>query len=257
MLDFQLTLLINHYLKEKVQVDILGILGNIFKTIINTLPWLIGLIGFHSWLYVKSPRYYFFIMKRLSKRKDTNWEITVSFSIKRDAEFFKELERVIRDTFGSYNRRFNLKNKKHYNFGNFSCTVFHDIDFVQEDVVSVEFLFDPLNVTLINAKERLKELRLLFNELEKALPIEHKHYNTNIKFTSMKNPFYGLMIQRLGEEHINYFECEFPLSLLLKKHDVQNEDTKNNIRVFKDKITITETRFDIMEEAIIESLLLR
>lgn len=235
----------------------LKVLGTIFKLVITFLPWIIGLVGLHQWLYSKSAKYYFTILKLTSKRKDTEWKMTASFYVNKDIDFFTPLQKHLKE-YGNYDRKFNLKNKKHYNFGRFSCTVMYDIDFEQNTSVRVDMLFDSLNVTLKNAKERLRELRQLFNNLEKELNLTDQNYNVNIEFTSMRNPFFGLMIQRLGEEHLEYFEASFPVALLLKKHNTAHSQLNNSsLRIFKNKITINESNFDMLEEVVIDSLLLR
>ncbi|GAB4075045.1 hypothetical protein GCM10028778_25480 [Barrientosiimonas marina] len=238
-------------------MEIIQQAGTILKLFFQILPWILSIAGLHQILYTKSPKYYFTIMKFLSKRKDTKWETTVSFRISQSDDFFGVFQYILNQRFNGFQRKFNLRNKKHYSFGNFACTVLYNIEFEETDQISVELLFDPLNVTLKNSEERLKELRHLFTDLEKGLQVYNKSYNMNIEFTSMNNPFYGLMIQRLGPEHIDYFECVFPISMMMKKQ--RNKDTQNNykLRIFKDKITVTESNYDILEEIVLDSLLLR
>lgn len=238
-------------------IDELRVVGSIFKVIVTVFPWILGIVGLHQWLYTKSPKYYFTFIKLFSKRKDTKWQVTATLKVSREADFFGAFQKIVKDKFGRYNRKFNLQNKKHYEFGNFASTIFYDIDFSEGQYVNVDITFDQLNVTLENAKDRLRELRILFSELEKELQPVGKHYNVNIEFTSMKNPFYGLMIQRLGEEHIEYFECVFPISLLLNKHAKKGNKNEYKLRIFKEKISITESNFDIIEDIVIDSLLLR
>jgi hypothetical protein len=158
---------------------------------------------------------------------------------------------------GKVQRTFNLKNKKLYEFGDFAVTVQYDADVSQDEFVNVEMIFNNLNVTVNTARLKLKELRRLFHEIERSIPSQNKWYAMNIKFNSLKNPFFGLMIQRLGEEHISHFECVFPLAILSSKQ-LDNPDTiSSNLRVFKDYITINEKSFDTIEEAAGVCLLLR
>lgn len=72
----------------------------------------------------------------------------------------------------------------------------------------------------------------------------------------MRNPFYGLMIQRLGEEHVEHFECVFPLSLLLKKDTGEHSNEKYTLRVFKEYISINETDFNAVEDIAKKCLLM-
>jgi hypothetical protein len=233
------------------------IVGTIIKFIVFSIPWVFGIVGLHQWLYTKNPKYYFFLMKLFSKRKDTNWSITGMFTIKRDSNFIVELEKVLKSQFGSISKKFNLANKKHYEFGVFNVILQYDLNVSQDEYVQVELLFQNMNVTVENAENRLLELRMLFNELESKVNMVNKQYNINLKYTSMKNPFFGLMIQRLGEEHIDHFECVFPISVLLRKNEVEKNSTNYKFRVFKEYITITERNFDILEKITKHALLLR
>jgi hypothetical protein len=233
------------------------LIGSIIKFIVFSLPWVFGIVGLHQWLFTKSPKYYFFLMKLFSKRKDTNWSITSMYTVKKESNFIIELEKILKSQFESVSKKFNLANKKHYEFGMFNFILQYDLNVSQDEYVQVELLFNNMNVTVENAEDRLLELRMLFNELESKVQIINKQYNINVRYTSMKNPFFGLMIQRLGEEHIEHFECVFPISLLLRKQDVAKNITNYKFRVFKEYITITESNFDILEKITKYALLLR
>ncbi|NJP37199.1 hypothetical protein [Alkalicoccus luteus] len=224
--------------------------------LIDFLPWLIALSGLHIWAYSKSPKYYFFVLKKLSARKDTKWIVTTTMFIDKEDDFFEIFESNI-GNIGKIQRNFNLANKKQYEFGNFSCIILYDIENTNNDIVEVNINFNQMNVTLKNARERLKELRILFNELEKSLQIKRKIYNVDIEFTSMKNPFYGLMIQRVGEEHLTFFQCQFPISQFLKKQDVDSSDDESQITVFREKISVNNNNIDKIESAVSDALLLR
>ncbi|UOY92910.1 hypothetical protein MUG87_01830 [Ectobacillus sp. JY-23] len=234
----------------------IGLLGKVFKFMIFSLPWVLGLVGLHQYLYTKFPKYYFFIAKKFSKWRDTNWNITCMYTVKKDVEFFKDFEGVIKEEFNEINRPFNLKNKKLYGFGDFSVQVQYDLDFSQTDYVSVELIFANVNVTMDTANYKLRVLRTFFNRLEREIAFDKVTYNMNVKFTKMNNPFYGLMIQRLGEEHVNHFECVFPLSVLTRRDMNDPEAAKYQLRVFKEYISINEKNFDKIETIAKKVLLL-
>lgn len=236
-------------------MDVFFSILKILKAIIFFVP-LIG--GLHFFLYSKSPKYYFKYSKFTSKWKDTNWDISAGFKINKGLNFYDAFEKVLKNSYGNnFRRPFNLKNKKLYEFGDFAVTIQYDMDLSQDDFVDVEFLFSNLNVTFNAAEKKLKELRVFFHELEKEIKNVDQWYNINIKFKSLKNPFFGLMIQRLGEEHVEYFECLFPLSIFNKKHGNDSENTNQRLRVFKEQISINESKFDIVEDVAKTCLLLR
>jgi hypothetical protein len=236
-------------------LDIQSII-NFFKILLDFLPWLLSLGGLHIYLYNKYPKYYFIIARLFSKWRDTNWKLSASFIVEKDKDFFLELESILRDIYGNAQKKFNLKNKKQYEFGVFNLTVLYDMDISQSEHVTVDFEFATINVTLNTAKQKLKELRILFNRIEREMNIIDKSYSLNIFFNSIKNPFYGLMIQRLGEEHVSYFQCEFPISILSRKELADADQKDYMLTVFKNQITINEKEYDILEEISIKCLIL-
>ncbi|WP_231111519.1 hypothetical protein [Heyndrickxia coagulans] len=233
-------------------MDILTILKVVFKII----PWLLSVTTLHQFLYYKYPKYYFFIAKRFKKWRDTKWKITVSYRVDKDSDFFRALEKSIDNNFKKKSKVFNLKNKKQYEFSDFILTVQYDLDVSNTEEVIVELLFGNITATLSNSKEKLTRLRRLFTSIEREIRITHKSYNMKIFFTSIKNPFYGLMIQRLGEEHVDYFECQFPITSLTKKEFKEREEFDLNLTVYKDYISINNDTFDIIEEIAKKCLIL-
>lgn len=217
-----------------------------------------GIWGLHNHLYAKNPRYYFWVLKCISRWKDTNWKLSVSYVVDRQVNFYGILEEVILHCYGAsgYKKGFNLKNKKLYEFGDVAAIVQYDLDVSQSEKVNVEIVFNNINVTYVGAQDMLKNLRKFFNALEKKISFFSKAYNLNIKFSSINNPFYGLLIQRLGAEHIEYFQCSFSLSVLGKKQldDTVGKDYK--INVFKEYISINQNEFDDVEEIAKKCLLL-
>lgn len=240
-------------------MEFLQILSKIFKALCYIIPIVLSIGSLHIYFYSRSPKYYFKIAKLFSKWRDTNWKVTVMFKISKQVEFFKIFEGVLQERYGKgkYRKTFNLKNKKLYEFSNFTLTIQSDLDVSDEDdIISTELLFSNVNVTYKNAEKMLKELRMLFHEIEKRVTIIDKNYNLNVKFNSMRNPFFGLMIQRLGEEHVDYFECVFPLSLLLNKDTDDYSKENYTLRVYKEYITINEADFDSVEDIAKKCLLM-
>lgn len=217
-----------------------------------------GIWGLHNLLYAKNPRYYFFVLKCFSRWKDTNWKLSASYTVSKNIDFYTSLEDVILQCYGAdgYKRGFNLKNKKLYEFGNIAAIVQYDLDVSQNDEVSIEIAFNNINVTYSGAQDMLKSLRIFFNTLEKKIQFLNKSYNLNIKFSSINNPFYGLLIQRLGAEHIGYFQCSFSLSALGKKQMGSTIEKDYSINVFKEYISINQNEFDDVEEIATKCLLL-
>lgn len=228
---------------------------HLLKIIFEVIPWCFGLWGLHEKIYTKSPKYFFFIKRLLNKFKDTNWKVSVIYLIDSQINFFGDFEKILKENFGQYRIRFATNNKKQYEFGEYSLIVQYNLENLDDKEVQVELLFNNMNVTYKNAKVRLQRLRILFNNVEKVFSLNKKNvqYSFDIKFSNLANPFYGVLIQRLGPEHIEYFECVLNPDVLTDRR-IKNNDKK--ISVFKDSINICDSNFDNIEEIAKKCLLL-
>ncbi|WP_302960722.1 hypothetical protein [Phascolarctobacterium faecium] len=222
------------------------------------IPLLFGLWGLHQHLYSKKPEYYFFVKKLFCRYKDTNWKINACFRVNREIEFWSMLENTINNEFRGHSKRFNLSNKKMYEFKYYALTVQYNLDCTDSDYVKVDFIFNNMNVTYKSAKQRLIELRKFFYELERALNLDSSsaNYSIRIEFSAMNNPFYGLMIQRFGPKHIGYFECVVDVEVLGNSNNGLNSAEKHEICIYKDCVVINQSRFDCLEEISKKCLLL-
>lgn len=223
------------------------------EKIFHFITFLIAIASFHQYLYNKSPKYYFIIKRFLQYWKDTKWNITLMCTINEDDRIFENIQDTIIKNFGDFRRSFNLKNKKQYEFGNYIMLVQHDLDCSNNGTVELEIMFKNMNVTYKNASKRLEELRNFFMGLETKLDIKYKNYNMDIFFSDMSNPFFGLMIQRLGEEKISEFQCVFPIAAIETGEQCNEE---KYLQVFKNKISLNEEEFYNIEKVARKCLLL-
>jgi len=228
----------------------------ILKIIFFAIPWLLSILSLHQFLYNKYPKYYFFVAKKFKKWRDTKWKLSVIYQVKKSEDFFSEFDSILEKNFSSKRRIFNLKNKKQYEFSDYSLTVQYDLECSQTDYVNVELLFGNITATHHTTKDKLLTLRQFFTDLEKKISFENQNYSMKIFFIKMKNPFYGLMIQRLGEEHVKYFECRFPITTFTKKHFDRREDKDLELTVYKDFISLNNESFDTVEQIALKCLIL-
>ncbi|UUZ95965.1 hypothetical protein LJK87_17270 [Paenibacillus sp. P25] len=227
----------------------------ILKYVIMYAP---AVLGFHTWLYAKNPKYYFLVVRIFSKWRDTNWSVSVDYVLKEKGEVYQKIEGVLKRRYKSdrYKRTVNMSNKKLYECGIFSLLVQDDFDTGEFSSKKFFVSISQLNVTFNSAEEKLRELRELFNELERDIRPESSGYNLDIYFKKVRNPFFGLMVQRLGKENIAHFECFFPVSAIVSKNN-ENDKNKHFLRVYKEKICINESSFDTLEETAKRALLFR
>ena len=177
------------------------------------------------------------------------------YSVENNADFWNVLDDIISERFGNYRKSFNLHNKRQYEFKYYSLIVQYNLENSDSEFVKIELLFSNMNVTYKNALERLSELRKFFIALERKLMLDNNNiqYNFDIVFSDFANPFYGVLIQRLGPEHIEYFECVLNPDILSDRRVI---NTNRKISVFKDKINICDSNFDNIEEIAKKCLLL-
>jgi len=227
----------------------------VVKYIIMYIP---AIWGLHTWLYAKNPKYYFFFIRKISKWRDTTWSVNANFQPEQIVGFYQQFEDVLRSIYKEehYKRTVNMVNKKMYECGIFNILVQDDFDNGCFSTKTVFIRISQLNVTLKRAEEVLRELRELFNEIERVIRPNSSTYSLDIHFKLGKNPFYGLMVQRLGKENVAHFECFFPISAIVPKNN-GNDRNQHFLRVYKEKLSINETSFDILEETAKRALLFK
>ncbi|MGX1446324.1 hypothetical protein ACUXOD_000067 [Bacillus sp. 153480037-1] len=240
-------------------MEIILIIFKILKIFFAALPWILSATGVFQFLYNKYPKFYFFCVKRIKKWRDTNWKLSVSLVVRKDINFFGILEDVIEEVFRDSRRIFNLDNKKLYEFSDYTLTVQYDLDCSNGEYVTVELLFGTITATKSTAKDKLKTLRKLFNRLNARIDFKTENYSMNIYFVTMSNPFYGLMIKRLGPEHVQYFQCTFSIDQLERKmfnKRTQHPERGQELTIYKDYISINHHNYDTIEEITNKCLLL-
>ncbi|MHA2852845.1 hypothetical protein ACXZ7E_02575 [Paenibacillus lautus] len=222
------------------------------------LMYIPAVLGLHTWLYAKYPKYYFFFVRLISKWRDTTWSVNVTFQTDNIDGYYQQIEEILKNIYEKdrFKRTVNMINKKMYECGIFNILVQDDFDNGSYSSKSIFFRISQLNVTVNRAEEVLRELRELFNKIERETKPSHSAYNLDIQFKSGKNPFYGLMVQRLGKENVTHFECFFPISAIVPKNN-GNDRNQHFLRVYKEKLTINETTFDILEETAKRALLFK
>lgn len=217
---------------------------------------LLAVSNLHQWLYGKSPKYYLFVLKLISRWKDTYWKISAVYEINRSEDFFKEFEKILKSLYNC-RKTLNLNNRKIYEFDIFSLTVQYDLDFSESEIVKVEMHFQKVNITYQNSIHRLEELQRLFHKLDEKFNFLNKTYNFDIEFgNKFHNPFYGVAIRHLGEEHIKNFECSFDTNTFDIRHERHSENIGGIINVFKNGVSITNSDFDVAKICAKKCLLL-
>lgn len=217
-----------------------------------------SLFSTHTWLYMKSPKYYFFVVRMFSKWRDTNWSIYVNYELDELNDTYSKIETVLKTRYEGkkYKREVNMINKKLYKCDGFNMLIKDDFGDGDYSSKSLYISITELNVTLNTAEEKLRSFRELFNEIHRTINPRNSSYNLDVYFKNGRNPFYGLMVQRLGKDKVNHFECHFPISSIVPKAADKINDS-HLLRIFKEKLTINDSSFDILEETAKRALLFK
>ncbi|MEJ9209773.1 hypothetical protein, partial [Paenibacillus larvae] len=207
------------------------ILKSIKYLVIYGVPILGGL---HTFCYAKSPKYYFFIMRIFSKWRDTTWQVNAEYILEDIGDAYQKIESILKEKYKNdgYKRTVNMKDKKVYEFSIFNCLICDDFQSGDFSSKKIFVRISKLNVTLNTAEEKLRELREFFNSIERILKPKHSGYSFDIYFRNGKNPFFGLMVQRLGKENVSHFECVFPIGAIVSKNS-GSDKSQHDMRIYK------------------------
>lgn len=218
---------------------------DVSKYIFKLLPWILSLGGLHHFLYTKYPKYYFWFARKFSKWRDTNWKLIIQYKMKYDAELFVKMHEVARENFRDVQVVFKNKNKMQLEFDDFSVTIQNNLIDSPEEIVDVEFIFSQITSTYSTANKKMRTLRKFFRVVEMNIikPVD-TNYSMRIKFSTMDNPFFGMLIQRLGKENVLNFECQFPLSTFVRREVNPAEESDFLITTYKDYISINANDFE-------------
>ena len=212
---------------------------------IKWVPWLLSLGGLHIFLYTKYPKYYFWIAKKTSKWRDTNWRLSAQYRMPYNEELFNSLHSLIKENFKDVKIIFMNKNKMQIEFEEFSVTIQNNLIGSTEENVDVEIIFNQITSTYSTANKKLKTLRKFFKLIEMySIKPSYCNYSLRIKFSTMDNPFFGMLIQRLGKENVMNFECQFPISTFIRREVDPTENSDFYITSYKDYISINSDEFE-------------
>lgn len=107
----------------------------------------------------------------------------------KSVDFFGAFEEVINEIYKNKRKVFNLKNKKQYEFADFTLTVQYDLDCSQTEYVTVDLIFGTITATKSTAVDKLRNLRRFFSTLNSRIALSNENYSMRVYFTTMKNPF--------------------------------------------------------------------
>lgn len=204
---------------------------------ILTISGTMGLIyGVLSWLYYHKIKFYLFINKLLSSRREIQFDLMTSFK-KSELIDFKKIESSFKDIGYNYTKIQNLKNSKIYNLGSFLLEV-KQTDLIDEDDRNVV-------IGVINAAVTYKTAIKVIADYEKIVDLIFEKENINSKKTRSSltlkygdnNPFMGRNLANMDNKSIKNFTCQVNFNKIIGNDDPTTEDT--DIFIFKESINYT------------------
>lgn len=235
---------------------LLSRLLNFYNMISDYLAILFIFISIAQYLYYNKFKVYVFVSKLMSRWKDTDWDITITYVTPKTINPYKELEDGLKEFYciNKLNRLSNSSNNKIYTLNHFILQVMLDQEYSNENNELLIHI-PKLKTTYKHANDILDEIERLSKLFAKELKVIDEVYNINIRFVNGKNPFLGFMLQRLGKDAINNFICELNYKVFTDKEDSMSKKHKAN--VYKDYLSITQKDFADLNKIAKKILLLK
>ncbi|MPM71251.1 hypothetical protein SDC9_118214 [bioreactor metagenome] len=213
--------------------------------IINTIGGWITVLAFIwsvcVWLYYNSIKVYLFINRIIKRRKEVFFDISFTYVVKKEIDFYKKLEPIIKEVYPKSNvkKEMNLTNNKIYNVQPYLIKVQQDdVINVNEEGQEIFIEIPKVRTTFSSVEKILDSVDLLDEKILEKIGVNSRKYCLTITFDKIKqNPFIYLVVRLFGKEAIEKFSCKLNCGIL-------NEGLSNKtVDIYNDKIIITQSSF--------------
>ncbi|WP_407140894.1 hypothetical protein [Marinilactibacillus psychrotolerans] len=209
---------------------------------ILTITGIVGLIyGIGSWFYYHKIKFYLFVNKLMSSRREIQFDLTTSFR-KIDTLDFKEIENILKDEGYILKKQQNLKNSKIYNLGTFLLEV-KQMDAIDEGDQNVI-------IGVINAAVTYRTALKVITDYKKVTELIFETENINMRESQSSltlkygksNPFMGRNLASLDKKSIKNFSCQVSFNEIIGNDDPTVEG--KDIFIYKESINYTTNNLD-------------
>lgn len=219
----------------------MSFINNIINTIGGWVTVLAFLWSIFLWLYYNNIKVYLFLNKVLKRKKEVFFDISFTYAIKRDKDFYKSFEDIIKELYqrSSINKEMNLINNKIYNVQPYLIKVQEDkLINCNDDEKEIFIEIPKVRTTFASVEKILDSIDLLDDKIIEKIGVNSKSYCLTITFDNIKqNPFIYLVIRLFGKESVEKFSCKLNCGIL-------NERLSNKIvDIYNNKIIITQNSF--------------
>lgn len=152
-----------------------------------------------------------------------SWNMNIEFKGEFSHKTFSEIENVLANHYIRIDNILELSNqRKLYRVKNLNIEIIIDHDRISFDIQNLKVSYRDSNNIIEN------EISSLFEKLQNKIRTEEINYNLIVNFQG-QNPYYGLYINQLNAEHINYFNIHFKLDkekVTVSDHDLEINTTE-------------------------------
>lgn len=210
--------------------DIIGFVSSIFGIIS-------GLYFVYKYFYDRKIRFYLWVHKIFSGRREVHFKLSYSFNYT-DKNLFETFEEVAKSL--NYTKEINLKNQKMYNF-----------DGVLIDILQGEIIDDGMDdrnvfvkvvnagVTLRTAENIISMFGKLTLGLSQNLELEDQMYNFQMIYPENKNPFVGMKLKLMSGDNLLAFNAKINANKLVKGVDHNSPQ----IDIYKEEVSVNDENY--------------
>ena len=199
------------------------------------------LVGAVTHLYYKNIKFYRFTHKILKRKKEVFFNISFTYKIKNEQNFYKELENILKEIYpeAEIKKELNSSNNKIYDVPSYLIKVQVDKDVNGDENEPEIFIEIPKIRTYFSSVEKiLDSVELLNEKIIGKLNILDSSYCLTIKFeNTTDNVFVTPILRILGEKSIEKFNCKLNCGMLM------SDLSDKTVDVFKDRIIISQDNF--------------
>lgn len=211
-------------------IDIIGFVSSIFGIIS-------GLYFVYKYFYDRKIRFYLWVHKIFSGRREVHFKLSYSFNYT-DKNLFETFEEVAKSL--NYTKEINLKNQKMYNF-----------DGVLIDILQGEIIDDGMDdrnvfvkvvnagVTLRTAENIISMFGKLTLGLSQNLELEDQMYNFQMIYPENKNPFVGMKLKLMSGDNLLAFSAKINANKLVK--GVGHNSPQ--IDIYKEEVSVNDENY--------------
>lgn len=204
---------------------------------IMTISGILGLLyGIGSWLYFHKIKFYLFVNKMMSSKREIQFDLTTSFK-KIDILNFKRIEEHLKYEGYKLRKQQNLKNSKIYNLGSFLLEV-KQVDLIDEDDKNVTIGVINAAITYKSALKVISDYKKIIEfifENEKIIPKESQS-SLKLKY-GKSNPFMGRNLANFDKKAIKNFSCQVSFNEIISSDDPTFDGT--DIFIYKESVNYT------------------